>query len=97
MQMWRQVGVRSWPSLAVVGPKGNLMLLVSGEGNKEVLDACITAALGFTRRNCSGTPGADVDREGQGRRLTPLRYPGKLAIDSKAGRRIATQTTTASS
>ena len=47
MRMWRQVGVRSWPSLAVVSPKGNLMLLVSGEGNKEVLDACITAALEF--------------------------------------------------
>ena len=51
MRMWRQVGVRSWPSLAVVGPKGNLMLLVSGEGNKEVLDACITAALEFYPKN----------------------------------------------
>ena len=87
MRMWRQVGVRSWPSLAVVGPKGNLMLLVSGEGNKEVLDACITAALEFYPKELFRHDPVPMSPEKDKAVVsTPLRYPGKLAIDSKAGR-----------
>ena len=86
MRMWREVGVRSWPSLAVVGPKGNLMLLVSGEGNKEVLDACITAALEFYPKELFRHDPVPMSPEKDKAVVSsPLRYPGKLAIDAKAG------------
>ena len=82
MQMWQRVGVRSWPSLAVVGPKGNLLLLVSGEGNKEVIDACITAALAFYPKDIFRHDPIPMSPEKNKKRIdSPLRYPGKLAID----------------
>ena len=87
MQMWRKIGVRSWPSLAVIGPKGNLMLLASGEGNKQLIDACITAALEFYPNNLFRHDPIPLSPEKE--KITvnsSLRYPGKLAIDTKAKR-----------
>mgnify|MGYP003998638641 FL=1 len=82
MHMWQQIGVRSWPSMAVVGPKGNLMLMVSGEGNKEVIDACITAALAFYTKDIFRHDPVPMSPEKNKKRIdSPLRYPGKLAID----------------
>lgn len=87
MHMWRRIGVRSWPSLAVIGPKGNLMLLVSGEGNKEVIDACISAALEFYPKNLFRHDPIPLSPEKEKVTIdSPLRYPGKLAIDTKAKR-----------
>ena len=87
MQMWQQIGVRSWPSLAVIGPKGNLMLLASGEGNKELIDACITAALEFYPKNLFRHNPIPLSPEKEKITIdSPLRYPGKLAIDTKAKR-----------
>ena len=87
MQMWRKIGVRSWPSLAVIGPKGNLMLLASGEGNKQLIDACITAALEFYPNNLFRHDPIPLSPEKE--KITvnsSLRYPGKLAIDTKEKR-----------
>jgi len=87
MQMWQQIGVRSWPSLAVIGPKGNLMLLASGEGNKELIDACITATLEFYPKNLFRHNPIPLSPEKEKITIdSPLRYPGKLAIDTKAKR-----------
>jgi len=82
MHMWQRIGVRSWPSMAVVGPKGNLMLMVSGEGNKELIDACITAALAFYPKDIFRHDPIPMSPEKDKKRIdSPLRYPGKLAID----------------
>ena len=87
MQMWQRIGVRSWPSMAVVGPKGNLLLLVSGEGNKEVIDACITAALAFYSKDIFRHDPVPMSPEKDKQRIdSPLRYPGKLAIDTEGER-----------
>lgn len=87
MHMWRRIGIRSWPSLAVVGPKGNLMLLASGEGNKHLIDACITAALEFYPKNLFRHDPVPLSPEIDKVTIdTPLRYPGKLAIDTKGKR-----------
>ena len=86
MSTWRKIGVRSWPSLALVGPQGNLLLMVSGEGQRDVLDAAIAATLDFYPKEsfrhepvplALETAGASSD--------APLRYPGKLAVDAKRG------------
>ena len=82
MHMWQRIGVRSWPSMAVVGPKGNLMLMVSGEGNKELIDACITAALAFYPKDIFRHDPIPMSPEKDKKRIdSPLRSPGKLAID----------------
>ena len=87
MHMWQRIGVRSWPSMAVVGPKGNLMLMVSGEGNKELIDACITAALALYPKDIFRHDPIPMSPEKDKLRIdSPLRYPGKLAIDTEGGR-----------
>ena len=88
MFLWRQLQVSSWPTLMVVGPKGNLLVHLQGEGHRRVLDAIITAALRFYPEETFGhdplpmRPETDVDRT-----TSPLRYPGKLAIDD-TGKRL---------
>ncbi|HIG30507.1 MAG TPA: redoxin domain-containing protein [Verrucomicrobiales bacterium] len=87
MFIWRKIGVRSWPSLVVVGPKGNLLLMVSGEGNKETVDACITAALEFYPKDIFRHEPIPMQLEKNEREGgNSLNYPGKLAVDLDNGR-----------
>lgn len=35
--MWRELGVNSWPTFAVVGPNGKIIAQLAGEGRRKVL------------------------------------------------------------
>lgn len=37
MYLWRELGVNSWPTFAIVGPSGKLLAQISGEGHRQVL------------------------------------------------------------
>ena len=88
MKMWRSIGVRSWPSIALVGPRGNLLLLLAGEGQREVMEAAISAALDFYPADSFRHDPLPVQLESEKNPLkSPLRFPGKLAIDT-TGRRL---------
>lgn len=91
MSVWRAIGVPSWPTLAVVGPKRNLLLRVSGEGNKDVIDVCIEAALEYYPKEVfryDPVPMAlEREKASGGASRSALRFPGKLAIDG-AGKRL---------
>ena len=88
MTMWRQIGVRAWPSLVVIGPHGNLLLMLSGEGNEAVVDAAIRASLDFYPPEVfrwdplEMRPEADSDAVPTG----ALRYPGKVLVDESEDR-----------
>ena len=82
MSLWRMIGVRSWPTLVVVGPKGKPLLMVSGEGNKEVLDACIAAALRYFPDDAFRHESLPIKLERDSFSAGALRYPGKLAVDA---------------
>ncbi len=87
MALWRAIGVRSWPTLAVVGPKGNLLLMVSGEGNRDVLDAAIIAALEFYPAEAfRHDPVPHRLERSASANESPLSYPGKLAVDAERQR-----------
>ena len=45
MTLWRQLGVSSWPTLAVVSPGGRLIAMVAGEGHRQDIDDIVAAAL----------------------------------------------------
>ena len=47
MLMWRAYERRSWPSLVVVGPKGVPILMLLGEGHRDVLDLFLSVAFDF--------------------------------------------------
>lgn len=36
MYLWRELGISSWPTFALVGPDGKLIAQVSGEGRRKV-------------------------------------------------------------
>lgn len=36
MYLWRELGVNSWPTFAIVGPNGRLLGQISGEGRRKV-------------------------------------------------------------
>lgn len=38
MNLWRELGVNSWPTFAVVSPNGKLIAQLAGEGHRKVLN-----------------------------------------------------------
>ncbi len=82
MTMWRGLGVSSWPTLMVIGPKANALLMVSGEGRKDIIDACIAACLQHYPADVFKHEPLPIALERDKSPPSPLRFPGKLAIDS---------------
>ncbi|XP_034706716.1 protein SUPPRESSOR OF QUENCHING 1, chloroplastic [Vitis riparia] len=85
MYLWRELGVNSWPTFAVVGPNGKLLAQLSGEGRRKDLDDIVAAALIFygEKKMLDNSPlPLSLEKENDPRLLTsPLKFPGKLAID----------------
>ncbi|KAK1401847.1 protein SUPPRESSOR OF QUENCHING 1, chloroplastic [Heracleum sosnowskyi] len=85
MYLWRELGISSWPTFAIVSPNGKLIAQISGEGRRKDLDSLVEAALLFYgRRNAlSSTPiPLSLEKDNDPRLLaSPLKFPGKLAVD----------------
>lgn len=85
MYLWRKLGISSWPTFAVIGPNGNLLAQISGEGHKKDLDDFVEAALLFYGKQnmLENTPlTLNLEKDNDPRLATsPLKFPGKLAID----------------
>ncbi|GIL63415.1 hypothetical protein Vafri_17433, partial [Volvox africanus] len=92
MSVWAALGVSSWPTLAVVSPRGRLIAMLSGEGHRQDLEDLITAALQFygEKGQLDGsTPlplALERNKTQPGAAASPLRYPGKIASDVAGGR-----------
>ncbi|KAE8010352.1 hypothetical protein FH972_006727 [Carpinus fangiana] len=86
MYLWRELGVNSWPTFAIVGPNGKLLAQISGEGHRQDLDDLVEAALLFYGRKkiLYNTPiPLSLEKNNDPRLFTsPLKFPGKLAIDA---------------
>ncbi|KAK6915673.1 NHL repeat [Dillenia turbinata] len=85
MYLWRELGINSWPTFAIVGPNGKVLAQVSGEGRRKDLDEFVEAALLFYGRKkiLDNTPlPLRPEKENDPVLLTsPLKFPGKLAVD----------------
>ncbi|KAG6555690.1 hypothetical protein Mapa_002927 [Marchantia paleacea] len=85
MTMWRQLGVSSWPTLALVGPTGRLIAMLAGEGHRKDLDDLVAAALQFYGEKglLNDKPIPEAPEKNKDSRLvaSPLKFPGKLATD----------------
>jgi sugar lactone lactonase YvrE len=87
MTIWNRYGVRSWPSMALVDPEGQLVGITSGEKTFEQLDQLMQFALPYYRKQglMDGTPiRFALEREKVER--TPLLFPGKVHADEKGQR-----------
>uniref|UniRef100_A0A0E0CZN1 Thioredoxin domain-containing protein n=2 Tax=Oryza meridionalis TaxID=40149 RepID=A0A0E0CZN1_9ORYZ len=85
MYLWRELGVNSWPTFVVIGPNGKVLAQISGEGHRKDLDDVVGAALEFYEEKKllqnSSLPLA-LEKDKDSRLLaSPLKFPGKLAID----------------
>jgi len=81
MKMWNKVGVRGWPTLMVVGPRGNMLLSLSGEGHVDDLDRFLETALAYYDPAVwSQAPVPYQPREGTAGGLS---YPAKLAFNEE--------------
>ncbi|KAK6143862.1 hypothetical protein DH2020_024210 [Rehmannia glutinosa] len=85
MYLWRELGISSWPTFALVGPNGKLIAQVSGEGRRKDLDDLVEAALMYYGGNkmLDSTPiPLNLEKDNDPRLLTsPLKFPGKLEVD----------------
>ncbi|KAM2468598.1 hypothetical protein FF1_010260 [Malus domestica] len=85
MYLWRELGINSWPTFAIVGPNGRLLAQLSGEGRRKDLDCLVEAALLFYGRKkmLDNAPiPLNLEKDNDPRLVTsPLKFPGKLAID----------------
>lgn len=87
MVVWRKFGVRAWPSLVLIDPEGFYCGYVSGEGNRELLEAVVTKLIDHHRakKTLDETP-VQFALEKFKQPTTPLRFPGKLVADAASDR-----------
>ncbi|KAK4739395.1 hypothetical protein R3W88_003092 [Solanum pinnatisectum] len=85
MNLWRELGVNSWPTFVLVGPNGKLLAQIAGEGHRKDLDNLVEAALLFygKKKLLDSKPiPLSLEKDNDPRLLTsPLKFPGKLAVD----------------
>ncbi|KAL6901972.1 hypothetical protein ACP4OV_004848 [Aristida adscensionis] len=90
MYLWRELGVNSWPTFVLIGPNGKVLAQISGEGHKKDLDEVVGAALEFYEEKKllrSDPLPLALEKDKDSRLLTsPLKFPGKLAIDVQNNR-----------
>lgn len=74
MILWKEIGVRAWPTLALFDPSGGLVELFSGEGNRDAIDQKIYRLLDeWPELDNAPLPSTPERRED-----STLRYPSKL-------------------
>jgi thiol-disulfide isomerase/thioredoxin len=80
MVIWSRFGIRSWPTLVVIGPDGNVASVAPGEPDLETLHAFVHREMAKGRELgiLAAAPPAIVPAPPP--RHRPLNYPGKAAV-----------------
>jgi thiol-disulfide isomerase/thioredoxin len=87
-KIWNRYNCRSWPSLRLIDPEGNLVAENSGEIDFATLDAFFKKVLPYYRqKGVLNEKPLHFDLERSKAIQTPLRYPGKILAD-EAGDRL---------
>ena len=91
MRIWRGFGVRAWPTLVLLDPEGYYCGFISGEGNREPLDAIIAKVIAYhkAKGTLDETP-VRFDLERQRVKPGALRFPGKVLADEASNRLFIT-------
>ncbi len=87
MRIWRTFGVNAWPTLVLIDPQGYAVWAASGETTFEALDELISRAMPFyEKQNLLDRTPVRFDTAARRAPRTPLRFPGKVAVDEECGR-----------
>jgi DNA-binding beta-propeller fold protein YncE len=87
MTIWGTYGARSWPTLVLIDPAGDVVWAASGERSFDEIKAVIDRGLPYYRAQGVLKPAPRptiIDASKQP--ATALRYPGKILADEKGGR-----------
>jgi DNA-binding beta-propeller fold protein YncE len=89
--IWDTYGINSWPTALLMDPEGNAVWGRSGEFKAEQVREVLKAAIPYYRgkRVLDEKPFA-FQLEDDGKRDTPLRYPGKILADEPGNRLFIT-------
>jgi thiol-disulfide isomerase/thioredoxin len=87
MRIWRRFGARSWPTLVLIDPAGNVVWAASGERTFEEIKALLDVGLPYYRQQglLKPAPRPQVLVDAQ-LAAQPLRFPGKVLADEASGR-----------
>ncbi len=86
MRIWREYGVHAWPTQVLIDPEGYVVGAVSGEGHRDGIDRAVGLLLKeFEARGklAKGPLALEAEKLATS---SPLRFPGKVAIDAGRGR-----------
>ncbi len=85
--IWDRLGVRSWPTVAVVDPEGQVVYARNGEFKAEDMAAILKLGIPYYRKKgtLDETP-VRFDLAADHATATPLRFPGKVLADAASDR-----------
>lgn len=63
MQVWKDFERRSWPGMVIVSPRGVPILIVNGEGYRDVLDLFLSTAFDFFYDKMNHQPTIQLELE----------------------------------
>jgi len=87
MRIWRAYGARSWPTLVLIDPAGDVVWAASGERTFDDLKALLDRGLPYYREQGLLKPAPRLQvLTDAGRPATPLRFPGKVLAGPAGGR-----------
>lgn len=89
LRIWREYGVRAWPTLVLVGPDGYVVGARSGENIYDTFDQAISQVIAHydAKGEINRDPIAKIRPEMETERRALLNFPGKVLADG-AGNRL---------
>ncbi|XP_072413477.1 NHL repeat-containing protein 2 isoform X2 [Chiloscyllium punctatum] len=86
-KLWQELEVTCWPTLVILGPRGNILFTLIGEGHKEKLFTLISVTLKYYKDKGEIMDHA-IKLKLYKDSLPPssLLFPGKIAVDNATGR-----------
>ena len=87
--IWRTYGVNAWPTVAVIDPRGNVVVRQSGEIPFAAFDAYLSGMIEYydsIDENIIDRTPLELALEGAGDPGTPLLFPGKVLADEASSR-----------
>uniref|UniRef100_A0A8C3RZU7 NHL repeat-containing protein 2 n=1 Tax=Chelydra serpentina TaxID=8475 RepID=A0A8C3RZU7_CHESE len=91
--LWQELEVSCWPTLVILGPRGNMLFSLVGEGHKDKLFLFTSIALKFYKEKGQITDnkvGIKLYRDSLP--SSPLLFPGKVTVDNSGDRLVIADT-----
>lgn len=91
-RIWNAYGVNAWPTLVLIGPDGNVIGEVSGEGHRDLLDRKIAELLAQGKAQGILAKPLHFKTERESFKSGVLEFPGKVLADAKGQRLFISDT-----